>query len=315
MALEKSVKKTNKVVSGGKGKKQIKFSTTKVSYADIAKETLKISPKSKNKNENADNKKNSKAKPVIISTKKKFSLPKIPRKGILAILYTVVFVVVFSLIDLFFQYLNNDYSAAVVNGVRIPRSEYTKLVDEKYGAVVAQGLIDEEIVRQLIRERNIVITNETVEKKYEQIKTDPNFASEEELYLYIEQNHGSIDEFKEQIKYSLEWMKLVEPYIIYEDADIVTYFDEAKETVYTRFADKSFDDLDEESKQRITDDFLLQTSYEQSQVIIPDMIDQYKASHRIQNNITAQPEYKLFGFTSNLFDSLTKTATSTPASE
>ncbi|HQJ73749.1 MAG TPA: hypothetical protein PLW74_02585, partial [Candidatus Dojkabacteria bacterium] len=70
----------------------------------------------------------------------KFQKPDIKKisssKGFKTFLTVVGVIVVFILIDFFVQYLNNGYSAAVVEGKRIPRSEYIKELETAYGATV-----------------------------------------------------------------------------------------------------------------------------------------------------------------------------------
>jgi hypothetical protein len=57
-------------------------------------------------------------------------------------LNVLALVAIWLLVDLFVQYLNNDYSIAVVNGTKIPRSEFVHRLEMSYGEEVENTLVE-----------------------------------------------------------------------------------------------------------------------------------------------------------------------------
>jgi hypothetical protein len=98
---------------------------------------------------------------------KKIKLPKIEIKDNLKPIVKIVGMVLviiasLALIDLAVQYLNNDYSVAVVNGTRISKNVWHDRLEKAYGSAVASQLIEDQIIKAEAKKADVSISKEDI---------------------------------------------------------------------------------------------------------------------------------------------------------
>ena len=198
------------------------------------------------------------------------------------------------LVDLFVQYLNNDYSVAIVNGQRIPRREYVKNLEMMYGAQIADAMIEEELVKQLGREEGIEIDSEDVDESYSEIEMQ--LGGEEALKDALAQNNLTEEELRSQLENELVLKKIIEPRLEYTDEDLAEFFEQYKELIYEDTTDITF----EEKRDEIEEIYKDQKTFEERDVILSE----FQADSVIQINVPGfgdeEPTYGLFKATRNL---------------
>ncbi len=197
------------------------------------------------------------------------------------------------LVDLFVQYLNNDYSVAIVNGQRIPRREYVKNLETMYGAQVADALVEEELVKQLGREKDIQIEKDELDEAYD--KLAEQIGGAEALESALESNNMTADELRDQLNTELVLKAIIQPTLEYTDEDLGKFFEEYKETLYEDVSNITF----EEKREEIEEYYVEQKTYEQRTVILSD----YREDSTVQVNVAGLGDdigYGIFKATRNL---------------
>lgn len=140
-----------------KQKKQKKSPKTQENVIKIKKPKIKIvTPKIKF------------AKPNINFKKPNFK-NMVSSKIFKTILYVLAGIVVFILVDLFVQYLNNGYSVAVINGNRISKAKYHKELEATYGPTVASQLIDDTLIKLEAKKAGVEATDEEINAQLNEI--------------------------------------------------------------------------------------------------------------------------------------------------
>ena len=207
-------------------------------------------------------------------------------------------VVVFILIDLFVQYLNNGYSVAVVDGRRIAKSEYHKRLEASYGATIAQQLIDEEIIKIEAKKADIEVTKDEIDEQLDEIVT--SIGGEEAYKLALTQNNITEEDLISQIKLDLLSQKILGPSIEYTEDDIKAFFDQYSAVLFPT----ETGELEEGEKL----DFELfrdkaEEMYIEQQVYNTEAtwLEELKGDYKIQDNSTAKPKYGILSATINIF--------------
>jgi hypothetical protein len=241
----------------------------------------------------------------------KFQKPNIKKiassKGFKTFLTVVGVIVVFILIDFFVQYLNNGYSAAVVEGKRIPRSEYIKELETAYGATVVDQLIDEEIIKIEAEKAGVEATDEEVNK---QLETLIESVGGKEVYdTVLQQNNIDEEELKDQIRLSILANKVLGPTIEYTDDDLKSFFNQYSAQLFPTETEalEEGEKLDyEQYKDQVEQRYIEQKVYENEGAWLEDLRSQYK----IQNNVTNKPKYGVLSATINIVKNLFNEANS-----
>jgi len=208
----------------------------------------------------------------------------------------------FALIDLGVQYLNNDYSVAIVDGVRISKSEWNKLLQQAYGQAGATQLIDNEIVRQEAKKANITASDEEIQTQVDQIIT--SLGGQTEYEAALKANNLTDEALKEEIKMDILTTKLLTPTISYTDDDLKSFFNEYSAQMFPTetSALETGAKLDfDQYKAQVT------TYYVQQQVsnTKSTWLSGKEAEYKVQNNATSKPTYGLFSTTVNIFKNIT----------
>lgn len=236
--------------------------------------------------------------PEVVNTPSKVSI-KINKGMILrGIIYVLVFLVAFSAIDLFVQYLNNTYSVAVVNGTRISNNEFNDRLKKAYGASAIQAIIDEELIIQEGAKKNIEVTEEEI--KAELALIEEQIGGKEALDQALITNGLTMEDLERQIRIKLIKVEILKPTITYTDEDLKKFFDTNKEYLYeegAKFEDKKDDVTSKYVEQQV--------DAKQSTWIV-----EVREGSKIQNNITEKPKYGILKTTinivSNLYNNITK---------
>jgi hypothetical protein len=253
-------------------------------------------------------KKSKKGKKVQIKFKKpnlKFKKPTwegiknspVTKYSLIVLLVLVFFVA----IDFGVQYLNNGYSAAVVNGDRITNREYYYRLDQAYGSAIVSQLIEEELIRQQAEEEGVVATEEEVNADLEDITQQ--VGGEEQLNLSLEAYNLTMEDLKRQIEIDILTRKMLEDQIDYTEEDVMAFFEEYSDMIFPEEAAALEDGelLDYESHKDETLDVFLQQEIETARG--PWLADLEDAA-RIQNNVVEDPKYRLLGATRNIITNI-----------
>lgn len=208
----------------------------------------------------------------------------------------------FTLIDLAVQYLNNDYSVAVVNGSRISESKWHKRLEKAYGEAAASQLIDEEIIHQEAKLSDVTVKTDEIDEKIEEIKT--SIGGEDLFQSALEANNITLGELRDQIELDLLTEKILSPDITYTDDDVKEFFEQYSDVI---FPDET--NALEDGEKLNYDDYKEQTEevYLQQQVQTEKStwLAEKKSEYRIQDNSTNKPAYGFLTTTRNILRNLT----------
>ncbi len=208
------------------------------------------------------------------------------------LLYVFLFILTLIVVDLIVQYINNDYSVAIVNGYRIPRSEYEKRLDEAYGTTIATQLINEQLVLEQAQKDEVAVTEEEIQALIDEtIKT---IGSQEAFQSALEANGLTEETYRRSLRIQILAEKMVvdEP----SDEDLLAYFEENKATYFEE--DTVFEDVKEDVKDLYKNEKFSTES--------TTWLTNIRNEATIQDNTTEKPTYGLLKVTLNLLSNLNK---------
>ncbi len=213
----------------------------------------------------------------------------------------------FVLVDLFVQYLNNGYSVAVVNGVRISKSEYHKKLENLYGQSTAKQLIDEEIIKQEAAKAGVTATEEEVQARLDDIIT--SIGGQDSYEAALVANNLTEEDLKGQIELDILTKKILEPSIQYTDDDVKAFFDQYSAVIFPdeTAALEEGAKLDYEQYKDQTKDIFLQQEVEKEKYT---WIDGLYSEYKIQDNSVDTPKYGFLTTTVNIVKNLAESANS-----
>ncbi|MDD2270160.1 MAG: SurA N-terminal domain-containing protein [Candidatus Dojkabacteria bacterium] len=242
-----------------------------------------------------------KAKKVQIKFKKPtwegIKESKITKYSLLVLLILLFFVV----IDLGVQYLNNDYSAAVVNGQRISEKDYYYRLDQAYGSAIVSQLIDEKLISQKAQELNVEATQEEIDEEIADITEQ--VGGEEQLNMSLEAYNLTLEDLRRQIETDIVTRKMIEPTLEYTEDDVLAFFEKYSAMMFPEEAAELEEGelLDYESHKDDALKIFLQQEIESEK---GKWIEDMREEARIQNNVTDSPKYKLLGATRNIISNI-----------
>jgi hypothetical protein len=251
-------------------------------------------------------------KPTTRSRAKKVAKPAIAKKIKLKIdkekfrnfsksaIKVVGLLLILLLVDLFVQYLNNDYSVAIVNGKRIPRKEYIQSLETSYGAQLAEMMVQEELAKQLGQEKGIEVEEKEIDESYEKIQEQ--LGGEEALLTALEQNGMTKEELREQLSTELVLKKIIEPTLEYTDEDLNDFFEQYKEYLYEETEDVKFED----EREAIEKHYIEQMTYEQREVVLKEFRDEVAVQINVPGVNEEEITYGIFKATRNLISNFVK---------
>lgn len=209
--------------------------------------------------------------------------------------------IAFILIDLFVQYLNNDYSIAVVNGTRISRDAYHKKLETLYGQTIAAQMIDEEIIKQEAKKANVSATKNEIQEKLDAIISD---VGGQEAYESVLKANGIEEKtLRDQLELNIITRKIMEPTLEYSDDDVKAFFDQYSGVIFPNetAALEEGAKLDYEQYKDETKEYFIQQEIEKEKSTwIGGLYSEYK----IQDNSTEKPTYGVLKTTINIFKNL-----------
>lgn len=216
-------------------------------------------------------------------------------------LFVLLILVIFVVIDFGVQYLNNDYSAAVVNGQRITEREYFYRLDQAYGNAIVSQLIEEELVKQEAEKEGVTATEEEIDGQLAEITEQ--VGGEEQLNLSLEAYNLTIEDLRRQIELDVLIKKMLEPTLEYTEEDVKAFFEEYSEAIFPEEAAELEEGelLDYETYKDKTLDVFIQQEISTAQ---GPWLAELKADAKIQNNVLEDPEYKFLGATRNIINNI-----------
>ena len=237
---------------------------------------------------------------------KKVKLPKVKgTEGLQPALKVVGIVVLIiaslALIDLGVQYLNNDYSVAVVNGNRITKREWDDRLEAAYGPSVASQLIDEEIITMEAKEAGVTVTEEAVDTEVDLIIE--SIGGQESFDMALAANNISLEELRDQIRMDLLATELLAPNLEYTEDDVKAFFDQYSDVIFPEETSGL-----EEGELLAFEDYKDRTE----EVYLQQEVQNYKATwlaekraeYKIQDNSTGKPAYGFLTITTNIINNL-----------
>lgn len=237
---------------------------------------------------------------------KKVKLPKV--KGLdsfqpaLKVVGIVVLIIAsLALIDLGVQYLNNDYSVAIVNGNRISKNLWHERLAAAYGPSVASQLIDEEIITMEANKAGVSVTEEAIDTEIDLIIE--SIGGEESFNNALVASNLSLKELRDQIEIDLLATELLAPDLEYTEEDVKAFFDQYSDVIFP-----------EETAELEEGELLAFENYKErtEEVYVQQEVQNYKATwlaekrgeYKIQDNSTGKPEYGFLTITTNIINNL-----------
>ena len=242
-------------------------------------------------------------KPEISKMKFKVKMPDFSKikawnwKPVAKIVALVLIIVgSFALIDLGVQYLNNDYSVAIVNGVRISKSNWNKLLQQAYGQAAASQLIDNEIIKQEAKKDGYTASKEEVSTQVDQIIE--SLGGQEAYEAALKANNLTDKDLRDEIELDILVTKILTPSITYTDDDLKSFFDQYSSAMFPTetAALESGAKLDFDTYKAKTTTYYIQQQVSNKK---STWLSSKESEYKIQNNATTKPTYGLFTTTSN----------------
>jgi hypothetical protein len=216
-------------------------------------------------------------------------------------LMVLVILLFFVLVDLGVQYLNNDYSVAVINGERVTEREYYYRLDQAYGSAIVSQLIDETLIRQEAEEQGVKATEEEIQEDLDEITEQ--VGGEEQLNLSLDAYNLTLDDLKRQIEIDILSTKMLEPTLEYTEEDVKAFFEQYSEAIFPQEAAELEEGelLDYESFKDETLEVFIQQEVSQAQA---PWLEGLRTEAKIQDNVTEDPSYKFLGATRNILGNI-----------
>jgi len=222
---------------------------------------------------------------------------KVTKYSLMILLLLIVFVA----IDFGVQYLNNDYSAAVVNGNRVTNKEYYNRLDQSYGSAIISQLIDEELIRQEAIKQGVEATQEEIDREMD--KVTEQIGGQEQLDLALETYGLRREDLENQIEIDILTRKILEPTLDYTEEDVMAFFEEYSDMIFPEETEAleegellSYEDHKEETSEV----FINQEISNAKNNWLADL----KTNAKIQNNVIDNPKYRFLGATRNIVTNL-----------
>lgn len=246
-------------------------------------------------------------KPQINLSKIKFKTSKPNFKKLLTnkpfriFLMVLVAIFAFILIDFLFQYLNNGYSVAVVDGVRIPKSVYHQRLEKQYGQSIAQQLIDEQLIKSEAKKAGVEATEQELQLRLEEIIA--SVGGEEAYAQALIANNITEEELLDQIELDILSRKVLEPRIEYTPDDVKAFFEQYSAAIYpSETAElEEGEKLDFELYKEDVEDIYIQQEVENEKYT---WLESLYTVYMIQDNSVNKPKYGILSATINIMQNL-----------
>lgn len=237
---------------------------------------------------------------------KKVKLPKVENveslKPALKVVGIVILVVAsLALIDLAVQYLNNDYSVAVVNGVRIPKSQWHDRLETAYGASVASQLIDDQIIKSEAKKEDVSVSEAEIDQEIERIVE--SIGGQEMFESALEANNITLEELRDQIKVDLLATAILAPELEYTEEDVKDFFSQYSDVIFPQETAELEEGalLDFEQYKEETEEIFIQQEVQNRKA---SWLNEKRNEYMVQDNSTSKPSYGFLTITTNIINNL-----------
>lgn len=206
-----------------------------------------------------------------------------------------------ALIDLAVQYLNNDYSVAVVDGVRIPKRVWHNRLETAYGPSVASQLIEEQIIKNEAKKTGVSVSEEAVDEEIDRIVE--SIGGQEMFEDALEANNISLEELRDQIKTDLLATEILAPDLEYTEEDVKEFFNMYSDVIFpeeTAMLEEG-ELLDFAQNQERTEEIFIQQEVQNRKT---SWLLEKRDGYMIQDNSTSRPSYGFLTITTNIVNNL-----------
>ncbi len=223
-------------------------------------------------------------------------------KPITKIVGTVLIIVAsLAFVDLLVQYINNDYSIAVVNGTRVTKNEWHNRLASTYGVGIASQMIEEKIVRLEAKEEGVSVEQEEIDKEIDKIIE--SIGGEEMFNDALKANNITLKDLRDQIEIDLLATKILTPNLEYEEEDVIDFFNQYSDVI---FPDETAEleegeKLDFDTFREETEEIFIQ---QEVQMQKGSWLAEKKLQYNIQDNSTDKPAYGFLTITTNIVNNL-----------
>ena len=226
-------------------------------------------------------------KSAVDSTKSVISKRKAFFTNLVWVLATVVALM---LVDLFVQYINNDFSAAVVNNRRITLNSLQEKVMARAGDQILLDMIREELISQAAKDAGVEVSEDELNQEYDRIAV--LYDGEEQLLSALDANGYTKKSYLDSLRLEL----LANKVLVEEPTEeaLQTFFTENKEQ-YFATQDSYEDDAENVKRTYVQVEF---------QSKVNAWLQDLEAKATIQNNLTTEPSYGFFKATRNIITNL-----------
>ena len=218
-------------------------------------------------------------------------------KTIKTLLLVLAGVVIFILIDLFVQYLNNGYSIAVVDGSRISTNEYHKRLENSYGQTISEQLIEEKLIQLEATKEGVEVTEEEIDNQLNEIIK--NIGGEEAYTTALIQNNIKEEDLKFQIELDQLVVSILKPTLEYTDDDVKAFFEQYSSVLYPNETEALEEGakLDYEQYKEEVEDIYIRQEVENAK---SSWLEGLRSEYKIQNNANEKPKYGVLTATINI---------------
>jgi len=147
-----------------------------------------------------------------------------------------------------------QFIAATVNYQPISRFQLNKLLNERYGQIVLDELINQALIKDLLKENNIEVTEADIEEEINNLKTQ--LGGEQVFEATIAQYGLTLDQLKERLEITIGQKKLSQTLFNPEvtSEEVAEYYNQNK----ILFDKKTLSEVEEEIRANILDQKLQQ---------------------------------------------------------
>lgn len=237
---------------------------------------------------------------------KKVKLPKVENmeslKPALKVIGIVLLIIVsLALIDLAVQYLNNDYSVAVVNGTRISKSKWHDRLETAYGSSVASQLIDDQIIENEAKKEDVSVSEEEIDQEVDRIVE--SIGGQEMFESALEANNITLEELRGQIEVDLLATAILAPDLEYTEEDVKDFFSQYSDVIFPEETGQLEEGelLNFEEYKEKTEEIFIQQEVQNRKAT---WLNEKRNEYTIQDNSMSKPKYGFLTITTNIVNNL-----------
>ncbi len=196
------------------------------------------------------------------------------------------------LVDYAVQYLNYKASVAIVNGERLYRSDFYDRLEESYGTVIASNMIDEALIYQEAKKKDVKISDEDIEKELKDLETQ--YGGKEALQQELDARNITDERLRHQIETTLIIEKILTSKIKLSEDELKEFYEQYKDVLFTEDPVPSYEEAKETVKERLREQKL--------STEVQTWIQELRADASIKNNIEEPKNYGFLMITRTFID-------------